>query len=304
MNEKFTIPLELWNIIDEFNEIVEISGKKIYCSGMAAKNINDLTVTGSSASLKDFPKDEAYYELLERVYTIEKIQQDKKFNEGDTSKSYKISLSNGVALHNSLEEASLRARCELIERDRVLRSWYGEYSPLEMFNDPSTQFLYSDYDVKTYNFINHFDPRKEYVVGAFAFPKRSDCPFCYGFGCHPNYEFALNKSSKELIQRIGFLFGEKADIECEFAPTALYHQEFYMGGKGREIIERWLLDKKPYEQIFTCATDDIKYKTISTINNLYLVKATSDERLPLIFGKGYQIQNREIRPEKYIHPIA
>ena len=90
----------------------------------------------------------------------------------------RASLSNGVAIGPDLAWATERARLELIERDRVLRAWYGELEP-EALALPGEPPASETYAWRAATFPTDDEP--EHVVGVFGFPLRDEAPLLRGF---------------------------------------------------------------------------------------------------------------------------
>src|SRR5699024_10783813 len=104
--------------------------------------------------------------------------------------------------------AQKAAALELIERDRILRSWYGGPSPQATSLPHSIPLgeLPRHYRIETYRFPK---ADSEIEVGAvFGFPTHPEAPFFCGFGASHSLEEALRHAFREGLQRMAFLWGE------------------------------------------------------------------------------------------------
>lgn len=322
-----------WKKIDEFKDEVTVGEKLIYLAGVAWKNVEEKVATGSAASDEMLPQDRAYFELFERIIALESLQE-KEFplfdrnnsslkkvpnhfifpNHGDT---FKYSISNGMAFHTEASLAREKARSELIERDRVLRSWYGETKPLKIqlplhFQQKMAP-LSQLYQIEAFHFTPlHTDAESlEYsVTGIFALPRNEKHPLVYGLGCHKGIEESIDHAWGECLQRMGFLINEEKITKLgEFTPTALYHQDYYLTKVGEQKIYDWLAHgnksnlKFPKPQI-----SQIKFADITPLSlrgsNIIVYRAIEENHIPLIFGKNYQLHNQLIPFELQIHPIV
>jgi ribosomal protein S12 methylthiotransferase accessory factor YcaO len=163
-----------------------------------------------------------------------------------------------VALDFNRERAMKKAYQELVERDFVLRSWWGEIKP-EKISLKGSWFLSkeiqknllklsSEYLVELYNFGQSFDGIC--VMGVFIHPigleRKNNYPIVYGFGSRSSASQAFEHALNEALQRLGFLKDEKLkdyqefSKEVSFSPSPLYHQEYYLTYEGNEKIMRWL----------------------------------------------------------------
>src|ERR1041384_2556811 len=150
------------------------------------------------------------------------------FPESPEPFSWKWARSKGVAIAPTWEEAATRARWELIERDRVLRSFYGDIMPRRLpseFERMPTA-LKRRYTFQAYAFDAPRDGAPP-VAALFGFPRGND-PLVYGFGGRATLNDAVAVAVGECFQRLGFLFGEAVPDESPSpSPTADFHQEYF-----------------------------------------------------------------------------
>lgn len=301
-----------WQELETFSDVVKVSSHQIHACGISTSDSAGTLVAASAAALDKMPWDRAYYELIERTSTIEALSSgcfSSLFPASKDTKLYKYSSSNGVAAGSSFATASASAFLELVERDRILRSWFGGAAPVECTKYTGTIEELSEYESKAYSFEDRYDADSVFVIGVFLFPKKS-FPLVFGFGAALDKLEAFRKAEREALQRVAFLFDQEADKNCEFTPDPLYHQEFFLRPENRHLIEDWLSGRfcgvcklresrqKYSDQIFTDITPShLKGKT-------WVVKGYTKARIPLIFGKGYDEFFDGIPRDLAIHPIA
>jgi hypothetical protein len=330
-------PFENYQLIDNYSDCVLIDQLKINLAGIAIKSPQGTIITGSAASLDENPYPRANYELCERIAIHEARNStnpfdlyNSNFQKIGTQRSPQIiptsndpdnwlyADSNGVAIHKTFKKATENATLELIERDRILRSWYGEYTPLNIPVEKTTRSfltlqekLKTKYRLSIQQFSNKKDPLNHIsVCGIFAFPKNKTLPFTYGFGSSFNQEKAIEKAKNECIQRIGFLHKSHLSSKTDFSPTPVYHQQFYTQKLGERAISNWLNYGHTNQQDTLCPeyeNETIHFVDITPPSYkpfLFVAKTISNWRLPLIYGRNYTLNNRKITPSLMLHPIT
>ena len=144
----------MWKFQERVSDTIDICGRTFYRNGLLATSGDKMAIGSVAGSQRR--EYLAYYELLERVYLQEFFLREEVAEE--EQKYYFYALSNGAAIHSSEHEALLGSRLELVERDRVLRSWYGEYVPkVSPYGGLTWDFLTSSYDLYTVEFSNPRD---------------------------------------------------------------------------------------------------------------------------------------------------
>jgi hypothetical protein len=245
---------------------VKIGALDLCMAGLVAATSGAATVTGAAAAEHGFPIDRAFFELLERLSIFAARAAPEPLRICDRSGALKgtraaslvfppdkkpealrASLSNGVALHSSWPLACASAQAELVERDRVLRSFAGEYTPTPLPDADAklARALRADYEVSAYT----FGPKRrklEYVAtGLFLFPRRESAPLVYGFGAATSGPAALGGARREALQRLAFLWGEELPtVPPAVAPLPDYHQEYYLYPAHHAILREWLAGKR------------------------------------------------------------
>ena len=310
--------------------------KKIHLSGLEA-TLEGVSIVGSAASIESSPYDRSFFELLERISIIEslakgrnksfkirdlnekeisEIKAVKAFGESCYSKNkdYQIAKSNGIALHDTWREACLSAASELVERHHILSSWFGHSKP-ERIAIPSflkLDFLSSHYEINLYKLgeskISDIEQNLTTVM-LYLRPKtehKNSVPLLYSFCSGVSLELAVLGAEKELLQRVGFLWGEELPTKIGFSPTAHFHGEFYLNTDNHYIIESWIMgdfyregtDKKS-SQI------SIQFVDISseTSSKYYVAKAISNETIDLYFGNYNEGDYKGLSKLQKYHPI-
>jgi ribosomal protein S12 methylthiotransferase accessory factor YcaO len=222
---------------------------------------------------------------------------------------FRWALSSGVAAGTSWEDAARRARWELIERDRVLRSWYGRITPNHVGSarpfvpDP----LRSDYDFEAFTFDV---PDSDAVVcGVFGLPS-GDAPLTYGFAARATRAAAIEVAAGEAIQRLGFLWGETLPSRPpEAVSEPDFHQEYYLCRSNHVVIRRWLsgAHARHSERCrMVRAAGEPHFADLSAfcdVGGVFVAKALPRGHVPLGFGIGHPLFD-PLPPELSVHPIV
>ncbi|HVU03471.1 MAG TPA: YcaO-like family protein [Polyangiaceae bacterium] len=307
-----------------FTEKVTIGGLEAEVAGIAVE-VDGECITGSAASVGAPPVDRAYYELVERLAAVAFWREpERRFPVRDRRGTVlgeatpgEISLpaapdglrwarSNGVALGYDFAAAAHRARLELVERDAVLRSWYGEGRPERLIR--TTPQLSAElgelYDVEAHA----FGADEANVVGVFAFP-RGVGPLVYGFAAESTLESATLGAARECVQRLAFLWDAELPGASP-APSATpdFHQEFYLYPGNAPRIVDWLSGGHERFRGAFGVSRDVASPTFVDITpdwlrGLSVAQAVPRGHAPLCFGWGHPLL-RLASPELMVHPIA
>lgn len=322
-----------WSIPEVFTHNLKYGKLHINLLGLISKKHTQNSL-GSAGQRTSSPVPRAYFELLERVSLLEanskkttswKLYNDRGevhgsckhehiFPQSPTPNLWEFSKSNGVALGASLSDACQRARYETVERDLILRSWFGHSQPqvIDWPNKIELDDLSKIYNFHAYLFPYNRNKKQDIMVtGLFAFPIDEKHPIVFGFGAAPTIEASLQKAENEFDQRLGFLWGEEIPGESiEFSPSPHYHQDFYMRPKMKRNLHSWLSGKHPtipfHPQKNYCYNSDFLYADITPTNlvgQLFVIKAISP-LMPLTFGHGHPWIKKTLPQELIVHPIA
>ena len=278
----------------------------LHLSGVSAVR-DKIEITGSAVSQVEDPIERAWFELLERAAIVNATQSknipifealdceekiiDSTYVFPCGTPKYSFSRSNGVAAFSTLSEALKRARLELIERDRVLRSWYGEFKPVPITPIESlfSKRISNDFHFYYRNFPTSNIDSDTFVAGIFGFPKKGiQAPFLYGFGSEKSLNLALKKAQGECLQRLGFLWGESFDgPEPVLKPSVDFHLEYFSRPRGVEAIRRWITEGHTHKMVWASPKDDIVFADLTPDTQkgkIWVVRALSKTRVPLLFG--------------------
>ncbi len=322
----------------EFAEAVDLSGSRIALSGFSAVGPRGERVTGSAAGLEGegaAPSTRSYCELLERVSVISALnasgdeialldrdgarvgwaRRSDVFPASDRPERWRPSLSNGVALHTSWREACDRAAYEVVERDRVLRSWYGESRPirralpLHAIPEGLRRLAgWSAYEIPPAAGAVGGSTAVALVMGA---PFDDATPLAYGFAARGATDRAIGAAAQEAVQRFSFLFGEAIPVEPPpHSPTPDYHQEFYLHPPARRLLAEWLdgageppRSAPSAESGATTSPLFVDLTPTHLRGSIFVAKALWPEAEPLVFGDPAPHRARAAA-ERRVHPIA
>jgi hypothetical protein len=312
---------------------VKVGALDLCMVGLVAGTSEAASVTGAAAAEHGFPIDRAFFELLERLSIFAARSSPEPLRIRDRSGAVKgtraarlvfpsdkkpdtlrASLSNGVALHSAWPLACDAAQAELIERDRVLRSFAGEYAPAPIPEPDATlaRALRADYEVSAYTFGPKRKQLEHVASGLFLFPRRASAPLVYGFGAATSVVAALAAAKREALQRLAFLWGEELpSVPPAAAPLPDYHQEYYLYPPHHSILRQWLAGKrgrpqpKSTKHTETNRTLDrdarfVDLTMMSGKGGLVVAKAISPKACSLRFG----LSSTESRAGSPPHPIA
>ena len=332
------LPCDNWDISDSFVGEVEILGTKIKLSGIEATSKEGIPVVGSAASLGESPFDRSYYELLERITIIEALQKgpaslfqlrdiqgnlladidaENSFGSDGFKKNelYQISKSNGIALHDSWDKACYSAGSELVERHHILASWFGKtkVERLSVKTDKDLLFLESHYDISCYKLgESKVVPFNESLLTAMVYLKPKSeyldkIPCVYAFSCGKKMSEALKGASKEILQRLGFLWGEELPKKpIEMKPNAHFHGDYYLVKENHKYIDMWLSNEF-YQADASYAEKEIKLDFVdissSSVSKYKVAKAISKDTIDLYFGSYDKGLYADCDEKQKVHPI-
>jgi hypothetical protein len=307
----------------------------LHLAGLSAVDATGQAAYGSAGQLVGSPVARAYFELIERTSILEAMARtdglfevrdavarltgivatSDLFPASSNALRWRFARSNGVAVAADWQQATGRATLELIERDRVLRSWYGDGAPHEIKLDSALALgaLCEHYEFHAYSFPGSGHRHSAVTVaGFFGFPRRETAPFVFGLGARNSCHEALTAAAGECLQRLGFLWGEAIlGVLPPFSPTPDFHQDYYLHPPHQKEIREWLAGAhREYDGILTNTTParEVQYFVDLTPealrSQLVVVKALPVDELPLVFGHGHPNLRRPPPERLAIHPIA
>lgn len=318
-----------WGPIEPFVESVEVDGLLLHSVGLHAASDRGADATGSAATRTEPPMERAYFELLERTAILDAMSREREvsviddlgkqlgsarrdlvFPETPCPEQWRYSLSNGVAAARTIERATKAARAELVERDSVLRSWFGGKAPTRHAPRSLTDWCpRNTYDVEIYSFENDGPSAELVVAGVFAFPRCAETPLVYGLGAARDLDQAIQRAGGECQQRLAFLWGEALPAEVPaFAPTASYHQELYLWPASHTRLRAWLCGEHAHGAPLVAKPSRASSRFVDLtpehlISRAWVVKALPQSEFQLTFGRGHP----DVPPalQRYgVHPIA
>jgi hypothetical protein len=328
LQRRYPLPAAASSVSELFVQRVVIGTLELFMAGLVANADGGASVTGAAADQLGFPIDRAYFELLERMSifcaraaAVPLAVRDRAGKpQGERSLGgvfprdarpdvLRSSLSNGVALHGSWSTACEAALCELVERDRLLRSFAGEVVPKRLSSaEPRlASALQPHYELEAYT----FDPRRtglrHRTAGVFFQPREAVAPLVFGFAAAHDLDAALAGATREALQRLAFLWGEALpEAPPPAAPTPDFHQEFYLYPPHRTVLRAWLAGRRrKHAELPRCGFDGERTSFVDLTppalraSGLVVAKASSPKAQALRFGgpSGRALRSRP-------HPIA
>ncbi len=319
-----------WCKPEVFHEIVDIGRTSIALVGLVAHHKRGGSALGSAAGNMEAPPfARAYYELVERACILEaqargsacyrlhdaagvagrELRHDEVFPVADGSRGWQYSVSNGVAAGRGWRDACRRARWELVERDAVLRGWFGEgrLRTVALPDDFDVAGFAGVYSFKAYELAGQGrNPGR--VAAVFGFPECDEYPFAYGFGARSRLVEAVAAASQECVQRLGFLWGEEIPTRSpDPEPRPHFHQEYYLCPGNQDAIARWIEGSSPHATIECGGADDTHYVDLTPPElkgEVFVSKALQENAMALTFGVGHPNLVGPVPRELLIHPVA
>lgn len=326
-----------WSAPELFVDTVALEGARgrveVRRAGLQARGPDGTEVTGSAAELDGDPLPRAWYELLERVAIVEATgaprprvdagghptgafhvsAPDRERPRGEGAR--RAARSNGVALHRSFEAARDAARRELVERDLVLGSWYGEL-PLRRGVCPARLGPFTGHDWQV-RLVRDPDGVAPDLVAAVVvgFPRRSTAPLARGFAAAPDAHAAADAAAREALQNLAFLWDEPVPVAAPTpSPTPFFHLDYYLVPAHHEALRAWLdrdaassrprprteprAGRRPGRTAGAVSYVDLTPACLSGAARVVRAVATSTR--PLVFGPAAP----PVAPTFCVHPIA
>jgi hypothetical protein len=320
-----------WSIAECLFDAAEVDGLRVELVGLCARSLEGREALGSAGARGSVPVARAYYELCERIAVLEaltfpqatyvarradgaaeRVALHEAFPEAPAAASFRYSRSNGVAAGRSWAEACASAFAELIERDRLLRAWYGETAPVRrpLPEEPALAALEPWYEFEAYAFPAVASEASTLEVAAvFGFPRRPAVALVFGSAAAASLPAAFDGAVRECLQRWGFLWGETIPSEAPgFAPTADYHQELYLWPEMHAPLRRWLAGGHVGMQGLAAVSKNFEGSTcfvdLSPAGGPVVARAVPRAELPLTFGRWHPSARAGLPESLSVHPIA
>jgi hypothetical protein len=306
LRTRFPLPDEAaW--MDPYVDSVDIGGFVLHLAGFAVQFRGEC-ITGSAGSPKEPPVVRAYMELVERLVVASTSSAPKAASVGAAGETaFRPARSNGVAIGRTPEDAAERATWELVERDRILRSWYGDAAPIPALVPRVPEPLLDLYSFEACL----FEPtRGIQTAGVFGFP-RHDAPLIYGFAARDDAPAAIIGARDECLQRLGFLWGEDVPVAApDPLPTPSFHQDYFLYPAHHGSLRAWLKGEHArFRGLLTCS-ETLGAPTIEALRPpwlspfLHVARAAPSGHVPLGFGAAHPLVRRPVPPGAAVHPIV
>ncbi|HVH41766.1 MAG TPA: YcaO-like family protein [Labilithrix sp.] len=310
----FRLP-EGWSAPEVVEDVIVADHVAIHRAGLSTIAEGGEEVCGAAAGCGGSALSRAWFELLERVSGLEAIRMAKGsyrmltddgdlsgtmaaadiFPESDAPEQWRYARSNGVALHADWNTACRRARWELAERDRVIRSWHGEIRPTPVpFEGARTPLAGAkSFEWLAYSFpeddVSSFSHGVE-VVGVFGFPRQDAAPFVLGLAGRGTLGDAFDAAASEALQLLAFLWGEPIPETPPTDPGPMQHLDTYQVRGAHERVRRWLSgDHVGYWTSRPRVASQVAYVDLTPSwlpGDLRVAKAVCKEATPLVFGES------------------
>jgi hypothetical protein len=325
--ERFPLPEEI-GPLETVCETVSVNGVGIHLAGIATE-LRGECATGSAAALDGPPVLRSYMELVERLSILAAIQAKEThftsrdrlgtagtsvasecvFPENPEPSLWRWARSSGVAVGPTWEIASARARFELAERDRVLRSWYGQSEPASVavprgLIPPGLEARYS-FEAYSFGWLEDV-----VVAGLVGFPRAPATPALLGFAARGDLLSALEAAFREFLQPLGFLLGEELPRSIpEPSPTPDFHQDYFLFPSHADRLRAWLRGEhsRHTRALTACTPSEPLYADLTPPalhSKLFVVKAIPNGHVPLAFGPTHPFAAGALPAELRVHPIA
>jgi hypothetical protein len=328
-------PCPGWGDFESYEDTVRPADQPLHRVAFVARGPDGQEVTGSAAQPGESPRWRAYFELLERMSLVEalltprtwtvrnregeavgELDHQTLFPESTDPNRWRYALSNGVALHRDWQAACERAAWELLERDRILRAWFGwsvpRSRPVPAGVIPANLEAQYDWRVARMSGDGPGTSQGDHATMVFGFPRFEPWPLVWGHAARATEAEALTAAAHEALQRLAFVWGEPLpEGPPELQPTPYFHQEHYLYPPHHEAIRQWL--RHGHGQYAHRAAEPgpvdpdsmwwVDLTPASLSGQVQVVKAVASGALPLVFGTPPQLGSH--MPEKLrVHPIA
>lgn len=301
-----------------FRDEVVIAGRRLGRAGLASSAPDGTEFTGSAAELDASPIERAYFELLERAAILGARGRACELRDGDGAPlggqlrerddhgegPTRPARSNGVALHRTWAEACRRARNELVERDRILRSWYGELPVVEV----APPAILRDFETHHWRACCVPDDdaltRDVHVVAVVGLPRGAELPLARGFAAAESLEGALDAAAREALQGLAFVWGEPLPESVAPAPTPIFHLDYYLVPSNHGHVVEWLDGRHRSGERPARSRAPIRYVDLTPEplrGRLSVARAVRDDARPLEFG--WPACRSPGLPGSEVHPI-
>jgi ribosomal protein S12 methylthiotransferase accessory factor YcaO len=324
---------EGWSTPATMADSIVAEGLCLHRAGVSAIAPTGEEITGSAAGVSPGVLDRGWFELLERASTLDALRDPRRrlpsraldgaptgdvvaskvFPESDEPARWRFGRSNGVALHRTWKEACERAWWELTERDRVLRSWYGEGAPRRVAFDPGPLAdLGPLYEWRAYTFEDEVSRAWSAgieVAGVVGLPRSGGLPLVTGWSARPLLDDAIASAAAEATQQLAFLWGEPLPAdEPAPGPSAMHHLDHLIWPGMAAHLVAWLdgghrrYAAAPLPAASPGSVSFVDLTPTWLAGHLFVARAVCPDAEPLTFGDAPR--GRHLPPALRAHPIA
>lgn len=324
---------DCWEPAESFTKDLKIGDLKLRLFGLCAYHREGTVVSSLAVDFGEEPWRRAYLDLIRKTAIVEaELSLKNTFPAIDPEGNsqgvvpninvfplspdpvrWQYASSSAAAADESREAACRRAANELIERDRVLRSWFGAIRPVPIALSPDffPKALTAEYDFQAFQFPESANETSK-VTAVYGFARREEVPSVGGFGAGRFTEEGLAQARSRCYLAMGSLWGETIpQTPPPFSPTAEYHQEVYLREDGLMRIKRWLagdhVSLANYAEVPTVKVESPKFVDLtpeSLRGQICVVKAISKSCAPLTFGASPLNAPADFPTELLVHPLA
>lgn len=322
-----------WSVTEVVDEVVEADGVLLHRAGLSAEGPGGVVATGAAADVDGPALDRAWFELVERASVMEAIAGPDRFvvrgldgvQQGsmprelvfpvsDAPERRQFSKSNGVALGRDWPSACRHAMLELIERDRLIRSWCGHGAPVPVGLNDHTLDAASSYDwraVRVPAAVGAWDEGIE-VVMVVGFPVDPSVPLLRGSAAGEVLDTAVARAVRECLQGLAFLWDEPLPTEApQLVPSPLYHLDWFLRPESHELLRSWLWGEHtrvhPAMSPTESSSATVTWADLTPVtagDRFRVARALCDAAVPLVFGEGPAWLMESLPAELQTHPFA
>ncbi|HEX2735253.1 MAG TPA: YcaO-like family protein [Polyangiaceae bacterium] len=243
--------------------------------------VERLSICGAIASGESFAVYSRQKEPLGRIGCADVFPQSSQ------PERWRYARSNGVAIAPDWDTACERAQAEAIERDLVLRTWFGAQA-WQALGALDAQ-PWHDFDELLEVHISCCQWLGFWVVMGIGFPRSPADPTVIGLGARRQLADASSAALGEFTQRAAFLWGEQIPEHCPaVTPDAHYHQEYSLWAGANAGLRSWLA-RQPH-LVLPASNGQWSFADLTPSHlqgRACVVRAMSAGALPLVFGEGF-----------------
>lgn len=302
-----------WTIVEQVDDEVVVDALEVRRAGVTAQDARGRTAVGSAAGFDDAVRTRAFFELCERIAVLDAVEAPARaavvrdlgggvvgmsplgsvFSRSPAPDVWQPALSSGVALGRDFASACEHAALELLERDRVLRSWASLGPSPQWIPLPDGPWSHLDaYEWQAYRLpAGPSDEGDVAVACVFGFPTRPGAPLLRGFAAARGLARARDRAMGECLQNLAFLWGEPLPSDAPApSPTPLYHLDHYLWPGSHGALRRWLHGHAGEDRLSArpgAAASTIRFVDLTPPDmpaGLRVVRALADTAVPLCFG--------------------